>query len=159
MKNNVCIIGASVTSCILGIYLKKRGHKVILLEKGSKIGGAWQVDNQGSIFSNIVAPINNEVKNFSKVVIFLKRYGVKFNKEYQKALFTKRIIKVKSSDFRSLIKNSKKKLDIVYNYERWSINVDKSITFVFVEKGSNYLINEFPTQKEREDAKEKIKDI
>ena len=50
-------------------------------------------------------------------------------------------------------------IDIVYNYERWSINVDKSITFVFVEKGSNYLINEFPTQKEQEDAKEKIKDI
>ena len=50
-------------------------------------------------------------------------------------------------------------VDIVYNYERWSINVDKSITFVFVEKGSNYLINEFPTQKEQEDAKEKIKDI
>mgnify|MGYP001248132026 CR=1 FL=1 len=118
MKNNVCIIGASVTSCILGIYLKKRGHKVILLEKGAKIGGAWQVDNQGSIFSNIVAPINNnEVKNFSKVVKFLKGYGVKFNKEYQKALFTKRIIKVKSSDFRSLIKNSRKKLNIVYNYE------------------------------------------
>ena len=40
-----------------------------------------------------------------------------------------------------------------------TINVDKSITFVFVEKGSNYLINEFPTQKEQEDAKEKIKDI
>ena len=50
-------------------------------------------------------------------------------------------------------------IDIVYNHERWSINVDKSITFVFVEKGSNYLINEFPTQKEQEDAKEKIKDI
>ena len=50
-------------------------------------------------------------------------------------------------------------IDIVYNYERWSINVDKSITFVFVEKGSNYLINEFPTRKEQEDAKEKIKDI
>ena len=50
-------------------------------------------------------------------------------------------------------------IDIVYNYERWSINVDKSITFVFVEKGSNYLINEFPTQKEQEAAKEKIKDI
>ena len=49
-------------------------------------------------------------------------------------------------------------IDIVYNYERWSINVDKSITFVFVEKGSNYLINEFPTQKEQEDAKEKLKE-
>ena len=50
-------------------------------------------------------------------------------------------------------------VDIVYNYERWAINVDKSFTFVWVEKGSNYLIKEFPTQKEQEDAKEKIKDI
>ena len=50
-------------------------------------------------------------------------------------------------------------VDIVYNYERWAINVGKSISFVWVEKGSNYLIKEFPTQKEQEDAKEKIKDI
>ena len=48
-------------------------------------------------------------------------------------------------------------IDIVYNYERWSINVDKSIIFVFVEKGSNYLINEFPSKKEQEDAKEKLR--
>ena len=50
-------------------------------------------------------------------------------------------------------------VDIVYNYERWAINVGKSISFVWVEKGSNYPIKEFPTQKEHENAKEKIKDI
>ena len=47
----------------------------------------------------------------------------------------------------------------MYNYERWAINVSKSISFVWVEKGSNYLIKEFPTQDEQENAKEKIKDI
>ena len=45
------------------------------------------------------------------------------------------------------------------NYERWPINVDKSISFPWVEKGSNYLIKEFPSQKEHEDTKEKIENI
>ena len=50
-------------------------------------------------------------------------------------------------------------INIIYNYERWAINVDESITFERVEKGSNYLIKEFPSQKEHENAKEKIEDI
>ncbi len=50
-------------------------------------------------------------------------------------------------------------VNIVYNYDRWAINVSKSISFEWVEKGSNYLIKEFPTQDEQENAKEKIKDI
>ena len=50
-------------------------------------------------------------------------------------------------------------INIVYNYERWPINTSKSFSFEWVEKGSNYLIKEFPNQKEHEDAKEKIKDI
>ena len=50
-------------------------------------------------------------------------------------------------------------LDIVYNYERWPTNLSKSLSFEWVEKGSNYLIREFPSQKEQENAKEKIKDI
>ena len=50
-------------------------------------------------------------------------------------------------------------IDIVYNYERWAINVDESFTFEWVEKGSNYLIKEFPSQKEYENAKEKIEDL
>ena len=50
-------------------------------------------------------------------------------------------------------------IDIVYNHERWPINLNKSISYELVEKGSNYLIKEFPNQKEHENAKEKIKDI
>ena len=50
-------------------------------------------------------------------------------------------------------------INIVYNYDRWPINIGKSISFQWVEKGSNYLIREFPDQKEHENAKQKIKDI
>ena len=50
-------------------------------------------------------------------------------------------------------------IDIVYNYSKWPINVDKSYTFPYVEKGSNYLIKEFPNEETYQDSKEKIKDI
>jgi len=48
---------------------------------------------------------------------------------------------------------------IVYNHDKWPINLDDSFTFTWVEKGSNYLIKEFPDEKEYEDAKEKVQDI
>ena len=48
---------------------------------------------------------------------------------------------------------------IVYNYDKWPIDNRKSFTFSYVEKGSNYLIKEFPSKKEYEDAKEKVSDI
>ena len=50
-------------------------------------------------------------------------------------------------------------VDTVYNHKKWAINLDRSLTFPWVEKGSNYLIKEFPNEKEYEDAKEKIQDI
>ena len=49
--------------------------------------------------------------------------------------------------------------DIVYNSEKWPLDNRKSFTFSYVEKGSNYLIKEFPSKKEYEDAKEKVSDI
>ena len=49
--------------------------------------------------------------------------------------------------------------DIIYNYNKWSINLDKSFTFPYIEKGSNYLVNEFPNEKTYHDSKEKIEDI
>ena len=49
--------------------------------------------------------------------------------------------------------------NIVYNHKKWPINLGQSLTYPWVEKGSNYLINEFPTQKEYEDAKEKVQDL
>ena len=50
-------------------------------------------------------------------------------------------------------------IDIIYNSTKWPIDIDRSFTFDLVEKGSNYLIKEFPDEKEYEDAKEKIQDI
>jgi membrane protein required for colicin V production len=48
---------------------------------------------------------------------------------------------------------------IVYNHDKWPMNLKDSFTFSWVEKGSNYLIKEFPDEKEYKDAKEKVQDI
>ena len=48
---------------------------------------------------------------------------------------------------------------IVYNYDKWPINSDKSFVFPYLEKGSNYLINEFPNEKTYQDSKEKIDEL
>ena len=50
-------------------------------------------------------------------------------------------------------------IHIVYNHDKWPINLDKSYTFPYLEKGSNYLIKEFPNEKTYQDSKEKIEDI
>ena len=48
---------------------------------------------------------------------------------------------------------------IVYNYDKWPINVDKSLIFPYLEKGSNYLLREFPNEKTYEKSKEKIEEL
>ena len=48
---------------------------------------------------------------------------------------------------------------IVYNYDKWPINFDKSYVFPYLEKGSNYLLKEFPDEKTYQDSKEKIEDL
>ena len=48
---------------------------------------------------------------------------------------------------------------IVYNYDKWPINVDKSLIFPYLEKGSNYLLKEFPNEKTYEKSKEKIEEL
>ena len=50
-------------------------------------------------------------------------------------------------------------IDIVYNYNKWPINADKSYTFPYIEKGSIYLIEVFPNEKKYQDSKEKIEKI
>ena len=50
-------------------------------------------------------------------------------------------------------------ITIVYNHEKWPLNLDKSFTFSIVEKGSNYLIKEFPKQENYNDAKEKVQEL
>ena len=48
---------------------------------------------------------------------------------------------------------------IVYNYDKWPINVDKSYIFPYLEKGSNYLLKEFPDEKTYKDSKENIEEL
>ena len=50
-------------------------------------------------------------------------------------------------------------IDIIYNSDRWPIDLENSLSFQLVEKGSNYLINEFPDKKEYDDAKEKVQEL
>ena len=45
---------------------------------------------------------------------------------------------------------------IVYNHDKWPINHKKSYIFPYLEKGSNYLLKEFPDEKTYQDSKEKI---
>ena len=48
---------------------------------------------------------------------------------------------------------------IVYNYEKWPINLNKSYIFPYLQKGSNYLLKEFPNEKTYQDSKEKIEEL
>jgi len=50
-------------------------------------------------------------------------------------------------------------IDIVYNYNKWSINTDKSYTFPYIQKGSIYLVKVFPNEKKYQDSKEKIEEL
>ena len=50
-------------------------------------------------------------------------------------------------------------IHIVYNYDKWPINTDQSYIFPYIEKGSNYLIKEFPNEKTYQDSKEKIEEL
>ena len=50
-------------------------------------------------------------------------------------------------------------IHIVYNYDKWPINLEQSYVFPYLEKGSNYLIKEFPNEKTYQDSKEKIKEL
>jgi len=50
-------------------------------------------------------------------------------------------------------------INIVYNFNKWPLKLDESLTFPYVKKGSNYLIKEFPDEKNYKETKEKIEDI
>ena len=50
-------------------------------------------------------------------------------------------------------------IHIVYNYDKWPIKIDKSYTFPYLEKGSNYLIKEFPNEKAYQKSREKIEEL
>ena len=50
-------------------------------------------------------------------------------------------------------------IHIVYNYDKWPLNTDQSYIFPYLEKGSNYLLKEFPNEKKYQDSKEKIEEL
>ena len=50
-------------------------------------------------------------------------------------------------------------VSIIYNYEKWPMDFEKSFTFPYVEKGSNYLIKEFPNEENYNDAKDKVQEL
>ena len=50
-------------------------------------------------------------------------------------------------------------IDIVYNYNKWPININKSYAFPYIKKGSIYLIKVFPNEKKYQDSKEKIEEL
>ena len=46
-----------------------------------------------------------------------------------------------------------------YPYQNWGISVEKAMSFDIIKKGSDILINEFPSYKDIEDTKEQIEKI
>ena len=50
-------------------------------------------------------------------------------------------------------------LNWFYPYQNWGISADKAISFNIVKKGSEILIEEFPSNKDFIDTKEKIEKI
>ena len=50
-------------------------------------------------------------------------------------------------------------VDIVYNYNKWPISIDKSYAFPYIEKGSIYLIKVFPNEKKYQNSKDKIEEL
>ena len=50
-------------------------------------------------------------------------------------------------------------VNIFYNYKNWPLNISKSFTFSYVQKGSNYLVKEFPNEKEYKDTKDKVQEL
>ena len=50
-------------------------------------------------------------------------------------------------------------IHIVYNHDKWPLNLSKSYIFPYLKKGSNYLLKEFPDEKKYQDSKEKIEEL
>ena len=50
-------------------------------------------------------------------------------------------------------------VNIVYNHKKWPISSKESFFFAWVEKGSQYLIKEFPDQKQYQNTKDKVQEL
>jgi len=45
------------------------------------------------------------------------------------------------------------------DYKNWPINIDESVMLPYIKNGSYFLIEEFPTKKQYNDAKEKVQEL
>ena len=50
-------------------------------------------------------------------------------------------------------------IHVIYNHDKWPLNNNQSYIFPYLEKGSNYLIKEFPNEKTYQNSKEKIEEL
>ena len=50
-------------------------------------------------------------------------------------------------------------ISIIYNHDKWPMNLEKSFTFPHVEKGTNYFIKEFPNEENYNDARYKVQEL
>jgi|TARA_B100001540_G_scaffold63985_1_gene57503 membrane protein required for colicin V production len=50
-------------------------------------------------------------------------------------------------------------VDIVYNHDKWPIKQKGSLTYEWVENGSNYLIKVFPDKEQYENTKDKVQEL
>ena len=50
-------------------------------------------------------------------------------------------------------------INIIYSHKKWPIDLDHSYSFPYVLKGSNYLIKEFPNEKDYQNTKEKVQEL
>ena len=50
-------------------------------------------------------------------------------------------------------------IHIVYNHDKWPLNINESYIFPYLEKGSIYILKEFPDEKTYQESKEKIEDL
>ena len=50
-------------------------------------------------------------------------------------------------------------IHVIYNHDKWPLNNNQSYIFPYLEKGSNYLIKEFPNEKKYQNSKEKIEEL
>ena len=50
-------------------------------------------------------------------------------------------------------------VNLFVNYKDWPLKTRESFTFSYIEKGSSYLVKNFPNEKDYKKSKDKIKDI
>src|SRR5210317_2637313 len=89
----IALVGGSAAVCLFALYLKEKNCDVTIFESSKSIGGAWETDDIGSKYSNIIYPLTiKEKRIYNKSIQFLKKFGVKFQKNFEKSLFSKKIV-------------------------------------------------------------------